>query len=72
MRTIPTTRDFFDIYPEGRSYVSMGRLTFPDFVFVGNRTAVVRQIGNAVPPLPGKTIYEAVLKTLRKTDEAER
>lgn len=29
-----------------------------DFMFVGNRTQVVKQIGNAVPPLLGKAIAE--------------
>lgn len=36
--------------------------SFPDtFVFKGNRTQVVKQIGNAVPPLLGKLIAEAIL-----------
>lgn len=34
--------------------------SFPrDFCFVGNRSSVYRQIGNAVPPLLGKAIAEA-------------
>lgn len=39
--------------------------TFPDsFVFVGNKEAVRRQIGMAVPPLGAKIIFEAIIKTL--------
>lgn len=36
-----------------------------DFVFVGNRTQVVKQIGNAVPPLLGKAIALRVLDALQ-------
>jgi len=35
-----------------------------DFVFSGNRTQVVKQIGNAVPPLMGKVIATQVLKNI--------
>lgn len=35
-----------------------------DFKFYGSRTQVVKQIGNAVPPLLGKAIAEKVYKTL--------
>jgi len=34
---------------------------FDTFVFAGTRTQTVKQIGNAVPPLLGKTIAEAVI-----------
>ena len=33
-----------------------------DFVFCGSRTQIVKQIGEAVPPLLGKAIAEAILK----------
>ncbi|MDP9766632.1 DNA cytosine methyltransferase [Deinococcus enclensis] len=37
--------------------------SFPDtFVFKGNRQQIVKQIGNAVPPLLGKAIAESLLK----------
>lgn len=36
-----------------------------DFVFVGNRTQVVKQIGNAVPPLLGRAIALRVLDALQ-------
>lgn len=35
-----------------------------DFVFKGTRTQIVKQIGNAVPPLLGKAIAKSVLTTL--------
>lgn len=39
--------------------------TFPDdFVFLGNKESVRKQIGMAVPPEGAKIIFEAVFKTL--------
>lgn len=39
--------------------------TFPDdFVFLGNKESVRKQIGMAVPPQGAKVIFEAVFKTL--------
>ena len=39
--------------------------TFPDdYVFIGGKESVRKQIGMAVPPLAAKTIIEAVMKTL--------
>ena len=39
--------------------------TFPDnFVFEGNKEAIRRQIGMAVPPEGAKVIFEAIIKTL--------
>lgn len=35
-----------------------------DFLFAGNRSQITKQIGNAVPPLLGKAIGEALLKVL--------
>jgi DNA (cytosine-5)-methyltransferase 1 len=41
--------------------------TFPDdFVFTGSLNSMYRQIGNAVPPLLGKTIAEFVKKSITK------
>ncbi|WP_400229670.1 DNA cytosine methyltransferase [Methanomethylophilus alvi] len=42
--------------------------TFPDdFVFLGNKESVRKQIGMAVPPQGAKIIFEAVFKTLLDT-----
>jgi DNA (cytosine-5)-methyltransferase 1 len=43
--------------------------TFPDdFKFLGNKEAIRRQIGMAVPPLGAKILFEAIIKTLAKID----
>lgn len=43
--------------------------TFPDnFIFVGSKESVRRQIGMAVPPQGAKVIFEAILKTLAGID----
>jgi DNA (cytosine-5)-methyltransferase 1 len=43
--------------------------TFPDeFVFKGNKEAIRRQIGMAVPPEGAKIIFEAIVKTLENID----
>ena len=39
--------------------------TFPDdFIFMGNKSSVRKQIGMAVPPRMAKILFEAVIKTL--------
>lgn len=41
--------------------------TFPDsFIFEGNKEAIRRQIGMAVPPEGARVIFEAIIKTLEK------
>ncbi len=35
-----------------------------DYIFAGNRAQVVKQIGNAVPPLLGKVIANALLEQI--------
>lgn len=44
--------------------------SFPDkFEFVGSKTAVCKQIGNAVPPLMAKAIGDEIIKNYRKITE---
>ncbi len=39
--------------------------TFPDdFIFMGSKVEVARQIGNAVPPLLAKVIASSIIKVL--------
>ena len=47
--------------------------TFPWYhVFPGKILTVARrQIGNAVPPLVGKAMYQEIIKVLKETDEAD-
>jgi DNA (cytosine-5)-methyltransferase 1 len=46
--------------------------SFPDwFEFKGSRTDQYVQVGNAVPPLLGRTIAKAVLEALNQMDECE-
>ncbi|KAK8212911.1 hypothetical protein M8818_003076 [Zalaria obscura] len=40
-------------------------------VFVGTRSSVRRQIGNALPPVVSKALYIEIVKCLRETDERE-
>jgi DNA (cytosine-5)-methyltransferase 1 len=35
-----------------------------DFIFAGNRTQIVKQIGNAVPPLLGRVLAESIVSGL--------
>ena len=43
--------------------------TFPDsFVFEGNKEAIRRQIGMAVPPEGAKVLFTAIIKTLEGID----
>lgn len=46
--------------------------TFPDdFVFIGSKTAVARQIGNAVPPRLAKAVAECLLEVLDGREPAQ-
>lgn len=41
--------------------------TFPDnFIFEGQKSAVKKQIGMAVPPEASRILFEAIIKTLQK------
>ncbi|KAH0255946.1 S-adenosyl-L-methionine-dependent methyltransferase, partial [Aureobasidium melanogenum] len=47
--------------------------TFPlDHVFVGTRSSVVQQIGNAVPPAFSRKLYESIRKTFEEVDKQDR
>ncbi|MGU0056081.1 DNA cytosine methyltransferase [Enterobacter hormaechei] len=44
--------------------------TFPDyFVFTGSSTNQARQIGNAVPPMLGKTLISHIISQLKNKNE---
>ena len=46
--------------------------SFPDwFEFSGSRTEQYIQVGNAVPPLLGRTIAEAVVDAMELLDQGE-
>jgi DNA (cytosine-5)-methyltransferase 1 len=73
-RTITCGGGEFNYHPSGtRAYTDreMALLqTFPmDYKFCGINTR--KQIGNAVPPRFARVVYGEVLKSLRKTDQAE-
>lgn len=59
-------------YSEHRALTNRERAriqTFPDdFIFVGKKESVRRQIGMAVSPVMSKILFEAVLKTLADID----
>jgi DNA (cytosine-5)-methyltransferase 1 len=47
--------------------------TFPlDHVFVGNRTSVIKQVGNAVPPAFSQKLYASIRKTFEEVDKMDR
>ncbi|CAD0084876.1 unnamed protein product [Aureobasidium vineae] len=47
--------------------------TFPlDHVFVGTRSSVVQQIGNAVPPAFSQKLFESIHKTFEEVDKQDR
>lgn len=46
--------------------------SFPDdFIFYGNKSQQYKQVGNAVPPMLGQVVAEAIIPYLKKDDENE-
>ena len=44
--------------------------TFPiDFIFIGNKIDIARQIGNAVPPVMAERIGKSILDCYRKAGD---
>lgn len=74
--TILTSRTTY-YHPIEHRYLTVREVaacqSFPnDFIFTGSLTSQFRQIGNAVPPLMGMAIGEAVIKMLSKSIGAAR
>ncbi|KEQ59674.1 S-adenosyl-L-methionine-dependent methyltransferase, partial [Aureobasidium melanogenum CBS 110374] len=47
--------------------------TFPlDHVFVGTRSSVIQQVGNAVPPAFSQKLFESIRKTFEEVDKQDR
>jgi DNA (cytosine-5)-methyltransferase 1 len=54
----------------GREYASLQ--TFPmDYAFVGNRTSVTQQVGNAVPPVFARKLWASIRSKLEEVDELD-
>lgn len=65
-----------NLFPTGKRTFTERELAclqgFPtEHRFWGNKSSVIKQIGNAVPPLFAKQLYDTIIKTLRETDAAE-
>lgn len=73
-RTITCSGGESNYHPSGRRNYTNRELaclqTFP-LSFQFGRHDVKRQIGNAVPPLLAKAVYDEIIKSLQETDEAE-
>ncbi|KAK6001047.1 hypothetical protein QM012_003130 [Aureobasidium pullulans] len=47
--------------------------TFPlDHTFIGTRSSVVQQVGNAVPPAFSRKLFESIRKTFEEIDQQDR
>ena len=46
--------------------------SFPDnFVFTGTKTQQSRQVGNAVPPLLGQALGEAIMRIIQENENGQ-
>lgn len=73
-RTVTCGGGDFNYHPSGRRGFTNREFaclqTFPMRYRFGLRE-IRKQIGNAVPPILAKAIYQEILKSLRKTDQKE-
>lgn len=73
---ITTSGGLSNLHPSGERTFTNRELAclqgFPlDHEFLGNKTSVRKQIGNAVPPIVAKKIYDTIVSFMRETDARE-
>ncbi|KEQ72888.1 S-adenosyl-L-methionine-dependent methyltransferase [Aureobasidium namibiae CBS 147.97] len=64
-------------HPSGKRFLTEREYaclqTFPlDHIFVGNRSSVIRQVGNAVPPAFSQKLFASIRKCFEEVDRMDR